>query len=118
MKILNKELHINIDCMFRLIAVPPKIQIDEKFKDIIILPVNKSTILEIMFAASPQPKVTWSFNNGKLPDPSRTKDETIYGMTALTISRAKRSDSGTYTLKIENNLGSATFDVRLKVIGL
>ena len=39
-------------------------------------------------------------------------------MTALTISRARRSDSGTYSLCLENANGKATVDIKVKVLGM
>ena len=69
------------------------------------------------FTGSPQPKVTWTYNNGRLPDPRRTTDETIYNMTALTISRAKRSDAGNYMLTLANSSGKDSLTVKVNVIG-
>ena len=37
-------------------------------------------------------------------------------MTALTITRAKTSDAGTYTLLLENQFGKASLNVKVKVI--
>jgi hypothetical protein len=66
----------------------------------------------------PQPKVTWQYNGQTpLPDPKRTTAETIYNMTALTLSRVKRSDAGTYSLILDNPSGKATLSVKVKVIG-
>lgn len=90
--------------------------LDEKYKDAVLLHTNKSVIIEVPFKASPQPKVKWQFNGSHLPDIKRTTHQTIYGMTALTISRAKRSDAGTYSLLLENEFGKATASVKVKVI--
>lgn len=89
----------------------------EKYKDEVVLYANKSIIFELMFTGSPQPKVKWQYNGGQLPDFKRTTEETIYNMTCLTISRARRSDGGTYSLKLENGSGSATISIKVKVIG-
>ena len=89
---------------------------EEKFKDALLIHTNKSAIVEVPFKASPQPKVKWQFNGSYLPDPKRTTEETIYGMTALTISRAKRGDAGNYTLTLENPFGKATLTIKVKVI--
>ena len=90
---------------------------DERYKDGLVIHANKSAIVEIPFTCSPQPSVTWTFNGKRLPDPRRTTEETIYNMTALTISRARRSDSGTYSLCLENDSGKATVDIKVKVLG-
>jgi hypothetical protein len=91
---------------------------DERYKDVLIIHANKSAIVEIPFTCNPQPSVNWTFNGKRLPDPRRTTEETIYNMTALTISRARRSDSGTYSLCLENPSGKATVDIKVKVLGV
>ena len=89
---------------------------EEKYKDDILLHIGKTVITEVKFNSSPQPKVAWKFNQGHLPDPKRTMSETIFGMTALTITKAKRSDAGTYSLLLENDHGKATLNIKVKVI--
>ena len=98
------------------VNVPPVILSDEKYKDAILLHIGKTVITEVKFNSSPQPKVTWKFNQGPLPDPRRTMSETIFGMSALTITKAKRSDAGTYSLLLENDHGKATLNIKVKVI--
>ena len=43
--------------------------------------------------------------------------ETIYNMTALTVSRAERGDTGSYTVAIENPHGKVSATVKVQVIG-
>ena len=43
--------------------------------------------------------------------------ETIYNMTALTVSRAERGDTGSYTVVIENPHGKVSATVKVQVIG-
>ena len=59
------------------------------------LPVGGSTAVELPFAASPQPRVTWSFNGGKLPDAKRFKTDTIrpIGMTRIASCRSSGAAS-------------------------
>ena len=99
-----------------LLPVAPVILCEEKYTDAILLHIGKTVIQEVKFSSSPQPKVTWKFNQGQLPDPRRTMSETIFGMTALTITKAKRTDAGTYTLLLENDFGKAALNVKVKVI--
>ena len=98
------------------ITAPPKFTNLSKYQDTIILHTNKSVIVELAFTASPQPDVEWTYNGGRLPDVRRTTAETIWGMTALTISRAYRSDTGSYALNLKNEHGKATLTVKVKVI--
>lgn len=101
-----------------MFIAPPVIGfIDEKYKTGLTINAGKSAIIEVPFTGNPQPKVIWEFNGQQLPDPTRIKEETIYNMTALTISRAKGSDAGTYSVALENPNGRAMFSVKVKVIG-
>lgn len=91
--------------------------VSEKYKDVLVIHTKKSAVIEIPFTGNPQPSATWRFNDKQLPDPLRIKEETIYNMTTLRISKAKRSDSGTYSLLLQNEHGQASVSVKVKVIG-
>jgi titin len=95
--------------------VPPKLLIDKNFKDTIVLRTNSSTIIEVPFQACPMPIITWTFNDGKFSDSRRITEETIRGMSALTISRAERKDAGIYKLVIRNDLGTVKLVVSVIV---
>ena len=92
-------------------------KVDERYNAGLTIHAGKSTIIEVPFTSNPQPKVNWQFNNQRLPEPTRITEETIYNMTALTISRAKRTDTGTYSVGLENTNGKAILAVKVKVIG-
>jgi len=99
-----------------IITAPPKISDITKYQETIVLHTNKSVIVEVPFTASPQPEVEWTYNGGRLPDARRITSETIYNMTALTLSRAYKSDTGDYTLSLKNEHGKASVNVKVRVI--
>ena len=78
--------------------------------------VGSSAVIEIPFSSSPQPEVTWSYKNGRLPDSRRFKEDEIYGMTSLSMSKLQRSDTGDYSLKLENQYGECKFSFKLIVL--
>ena len=78
---------------------------------------NKSATIEIPFSGAPQPAVSWFYNGGRLPEVNRTTTEHINNFTSLTISRARLSDAGKYSLTLENKHGKATFDIKVKLLG-
>jgi hypothetical protein len=78
---------------------------------------NTTKIIEVPFIASPMPTVTWDFNGGKFSDSRRITEQTIRGMTALTISRAERQDGGEYSLCIKNKLGKTNLTIKVLVLG-
>ena len=106
--------HLHCDCP---LSVPPVLKLSKKFDDEITLPAGKSTIVEVPFTGSPQPKVVWLHNGRKLPDPTRITVETIHNMTALTLSRVKRTDAGKYSLGLQNASGTVDVSVKLNVVG-
>lgn len=83
----------------------------------ITLRVGQSTAVEIPFCASPQPKVTWTYNGGKLPDPKRIKTDTINNMTSMTMAKVIRKDSGKYAVAMENELGKCDLVITVIVLG-
>lgn len=100
-----------------VIPVPPKIFVDKKYQETVILHAGQSTAFEIPFTGNPQPKVTWTFKDGPLPDAKRMEAETIYNMTTVRLGHVIRSDSGNYTVKLENTNGIAEITIKLLVLG-
>lgn len=94
----------------------PEIPVLDQYRDALTLHTHKSVIIEVPFIARPPPKVTWTYNNGPLPDPARIIQKTIPGMTTLSISQANRSDAGQYSLVLENAHGVANFSVIVQVL--
>ena len=89
----------------------------DKYLEPLVLRTGTSAAVEVPFAGSPQPKVTWMVGGQPLRDVRRVRVETIYNLTTLVISRAERSDAGTYTLTLENQLGSSNLTVQVSVLG-
>lgn len=98
------------------LSVPPRFAKDMAEKTI-TLRVGASTAVEIPFHASPQPKVTWTYNGGKLPDPRRIKTDSITNMTSMTMAKVIRKDSGKYAVAIENELGKCDLIITVIVLG-
>jgi len=99
-----------------LFAAPPKFGGD--IKDTLTLNAGASHVLELPFSANPMPKVTWTFNDGNLPDAQRFKSQTIIGMTSLTMAKVVLKDAGNYKVTLENENGQSSFTVTLIVLGM
>ena len=97
-------------------TVPPTIG-EHQYEDKLVLKAGAAAAIEIPYTGCPQPKANWKYKSGKLPDPKRFKTDIIKTMTSLTIAKTKRSDSGKYSLLLENEYGSATFNIEVVVIG-
>ncbi|GFO38541.1 titin, partial [Plakobranchus ocellatus] len=98
------------------VQVPPKIFIDKKYQETVVLNAGQSTAFEIPFTGNPQPKVTWTFKSGPLPDAKRMEAETIYNMTTVRLGHVIRADSGDYTVKLENTNGVAEITINMLVL--
>lgn len=98
-----------------MFSVPPSIG-NHDYSDRLILPAGGSVALEIPFKGCPQPSVSWRYKGGRLPDARRFKEDTIHGMTSLTMAKALRTDSGKYTLTLENQHGKTVFNIEIVVL--
>ena len=86
-------------------------------EDQLILKAGQSTAIELPFSGNPPPKVTWSYNDGPLPDARRTKEETSKTVTSLILAKVIRKDAGRYKVSLENEHGKASFGIKVIVIG-
>ncbi|KFO07997.1 Immunoglobulin-like and fibronectin type III domain-containing protein 1, partial [Balearica regulorum gibbericeps] len=84
-------------------VVSPRILIDDTVKSFLVIKAGNTIRVNIPFEASPDPAVTW-LKDG-LPLPDRATINTEDGTTQLLIGAAEFTDSGTYTVEIQNGLG-------------
>ncbi len=95
------------------VAIAPTILMD-KLQDVMYMKVGSAGAIEVLFKASPMPDGEWKFKGGRLPDARRFKTDTVIGITSMTMTKVVRSDSGDYTVSLENEHGRA--DAKVKVI--
>ena len=79
--------------------------------------VGSAKVIEVPFSANPLPEVKWTYNGGAFPEGRRIRDETIRGMTSVTMAKLQRKDSGKYMVSLENKYGTGTVGFKLTVIG-
>uniref|UniRef100_A0A8C3TIX0 Immunoglobulin superfamily member 22 n=1 Tax=Chelydra serpentina TaxID=8475 RepID=A0A8C3TIX0_CHESE len=83
--------------------VSPKFLRDDTMKNIMIIKVGSCIRVPIPFEASPTPEAIW-LKDG-LPLPSRAIVSTTDGLSQLLIPSAEFSDSGLYTIILQNEWG-------------
>ncbi|NXX39722.1 IGFN1 protein, partial [Tricholaema leucomelas] len=94
--------------------VPPRLLVDGRVKSTLVVRAGNSIRVKIPFEASPDPVVTW-LKDG-LPLPKRATTDTKDGTTQLLVGAAEFSDSGTYTVELQNGLGKReTFSFQVQV---
>ena len=99
------------------VKVAPKIMLDKKYEDVLVLRRGASAVVEVPFKGNPQPTVSWKMDGKPVTERDRIKVETIYNMTALTLSKVEPDDAGSYILSLENENGKATVTIKVKVLG-
>ena len=82
--------------------------IDIKDLGDLLLKANTRLNYTVPIRGAPRPKITWSVNGNALVESERVDMQTYGKQTILDIAFAQRTDSGRYTLTIENELGKAT----------
>uniref|UniRef100_A0A8B9F1W2 Immunoglobulin superfamily member 22 n=1 Tax=Amazona collaria TaxID=241587 RepID=A0A8B9F1W2_9PSIT len=95
-------------------VVPPRLLIDDTVKSFLVIKAGNTIRVNIPFEGSPNPVVTWLKDGHPLPSQAtiNTKD----GTTQLLIGAAEFTDSGTYTIELQNGLGKReTFSFQVQV---
>ncbi|KAJ8416941.1 hypothetical protein AAFF_G00328190 [Aldrovandia affinis] len=86
-------------------------------RDIVVVEGEKLH-LPIVYRAVPQPKVSWHKDGKELKAGDRVTFRSEYLGTHLEITSSLHADAGTYTITLENKLGSTTGTINVKVVGL
>ncbi|NXA30379.1 IGFN1 protein, partial [Ibidorhyncha struthersii] len=95
-------------------VVCPRFLIDDTVKSFLVIKAGNTIRVNIPFEASPDPVVTW-FKDG-LPLPNRATIDTKDDTTQLLIGAAEFTDTGTYTVELQNGLGKReTFSFQVQV---
>ncbi|KAI6175533.1 hypothetical protein M3Y97_00699600 [Aphelenchoides bicaudatus] len=94
----------------------PSINMGMLARDLTVMAGEPANML-VPYAASPRPEITWTKNSLPISDKdSRAAIESSDFMTQLTYKKCERNDSGTYSIRLENDLGSDSIDIRLRVV--
>lgn len=80
--------------------------------------VGQPVKILVPYAANPHPEIQWSKNGSILNEYSNSHAviENNDYLTQLNYNKCERLDSGTYTVRIENDNGSESVDIRFKVV--
>lgn len=94
----------------------PKISMGMLARDLIAF-VGEPAKIFVPYAASPQPEIQWS-KNGIILDErdSRAQIESNDYLSQLNYAKCERGDSGNYSVRMENDNGSDSVNIRFKVV--
>uniref|UniRef100_A0A3B4TGN7 Titin n=1 Tax=Seriola dumerili TaxID=41447 RepID=A0A3B4TGN7_SERDU len=93
---------------------PPQVDIDATFKQTHIVKAGGSVCLGINFRGKPIPTATWIKEEGELG--VMTEIITTDGYSSLSIESCSRTDTGKYTVNLENASGSKAITFTVKVM--
>ncbi|XP_028263452.1 immunoglobulin superfamily member 22-like isoform X2 [Parambassis ranga] len=101
------------------IADPP--EIDSSVLDLlgaqpVTVKAGHTATIKIPFKGKPSPKVTWYKDGVEVMEDERTKVERTADGTSLVLSRCVREDSGTITLRLKSDCGTAVTHLHLNVV--
>lgn len=93
-----------------------KPQIDRTNLKNITIKSGRSHKFEVDVIGEPAPEIKWTFNEGPLVDSENVKIETKEYHTDLQLIKAKRKQTGKYTITATNRNGSDTVTVEVSVL--
>ncbi|XP_023314705.1 twitchin isoform X11 [Trichogramma pretiosum] len=93
----------------------PKITSDLSIRDMTVIAGEPFTIT-VPFVAKPRPRPAWCINGDELGSDDRIKFETNDYETQFINKKAKRSDTGTYTIYLTNELGTDSGSCKVLVV--
>lgn len=82
--------------------------IDTKNLEDLVIKANTRLEYNVPIRGAPRPTVTWSVDGTKISESDRVEMQTYGKQTILDIPFSRRSDSGRYTLTLENELGKVS----------
>lgn len=93
---------------------PPEIELDADLRKTVTVRAGGSLRLFVTIKGRPEPEVKWEKADDKLTE--RAQIEVTSSYTMLVIDNVNRFDSGRYNLTLENNSGSKSAFVNVRVL--
>ena len=94
---------------------PPRINADFRLKDIVVR-AGETFQLTVPIIGSPTPTAEWFMNEKLIQPDDRMYSEVNAEFTVLLNKKAKREDTGRYTIKLTNSEGSDSASCRVLVV--
>ncbi|CAJ0936412.1 unnamed protein product, partial [Mesorhabditis belari] len=94
----------------------PKIDMGLLTRDVTVYAGEIGKVL-VPFAATPAPRISWSKNGATIDkkDPRAIIDFNDY-LATLTYNKSQLDDTGSYTITLENSMGSDSATIKFKVV--
>lgn len=79
--------------------------------------INLSIALDVNISGEPPPTVTWKFNGKELTSNDEIRIDNIDYNTKFFVMKAKRAQSGRYTVHAKNSVGEDTAEFDITILG-
>lgn len=103
--------------LFFVFLDKPKLDYDNKFRDIITLKAGSTLKIPVQVSGLPKPSVTWSKDEQPVTSQGRLNLDIADKSTTLTVKKVTREDDGLYSIMAENEAGQASAKFDIEVIG-
>lgn len=95
---------------------PPRISMDPKFKETLVLNAGESFKIDADVYGKPLPSIQWLKGDQELANTARLEIKSTDFATSLSVKEAIRVDSGLYMLLVKNVAGEKTASIHVKVL--
>uniref|UniRef100_A0A8D2J7C1 Titin n=1 Tax=Varanus komodoensis TaxID=61221 RepID=A0A8D2J7C1_VARKO len=95
---------------------PPRISMDPKFKETLVLHAGESFRIDADVFGKPLPSIHWLKGDKELSNTARLDIKSTDFATSLSVKEAIRVDSGHYVLLAKNVAGEKTASIHVKVL--
>lgn len=99
-----------------VILEPPKVEFDRMYPSGLQIRVGSSQTISATVSGVPAPSITW-YKDGKALKPTQAKVVSEESNTSITFTDIEADASGNYRVVVENDVGSSSADVYVKVKG-
>uniref|UniRef100_A0A672NYL1 Titin n=1 Tax=Sinocyclocheilus grahami TaxID=75366 RepID=A0A672NYL1_SINGR len=95
---------------------PPRIMMDVKFKDVVVVKAGDTLKINADIAGRPLPVASWLKDGREIEQKARIQITGTDTSTMIVVKDCKRSDSGQYSLTLQNVAGSVTTPVNCVIL--
>ena len=88
------------------IKTPPRLKVPPRFRDSAFFDKGENGVIKIPFTGNPKPRVSWTRDGENIETGGHFQVKTEDRHALLTIMDVSKTDSGPYTITIDNELGS------------
>uniref|UniRef100_A0A8C1WIB8 Titin n=1 Tax=Cyprinus carpio TaxID=7962 RepID=A0A8C1WIB8_CYPCA len=112
----TRKAYTTVTSNFKDNVDPPRIMMDVKFKDVVVVKAGETLKINADIAGRPLPVASWSKDGHEIEQKARIQITGTDTSTMIVVKDCKRSDSGQYALTLKNVAGSVTTPVNCVIL--